>query len=195
MSVLRPAISKLTRSKPARRVYDGLVAAGIRLAVLDEFVRNLSEHPPTRNVDSRAITIQESQPTAVVPTDGDAPGVETLLLEAITDGRTVGRVRLVWATTVHVPELDRSVELHGGYIHDLHVDPTWRRRGVGSALVDAALRQLHERDMDFASALVAPDNAPSRRLFRSFGFAPVERHLTVAVGNRRYDSSRSYAGE
>ncbi|MFB6362417.1 MAG: GNAT family N-acetyltransferase, partial [Halobacteriales archaeon] len=154
------SLSKLTRSKLARRAYDALVAAGLRVAVLDEFRRDLTSDPPERaahpsiSIDTSAVTTEAG--TAADPTlDADR-----LRLEAVAEGTTIGRVQLMCSNPVAVPELDRAVDLSGGYLHDLLVEPEWRRSGVGSALVRAACVRLDERDISAAAAR-RPNSQPS----------------------------------
>lgn len=60
----------------------------------------------------------------------------------------------------------------GPVIGDLAVHPTHRRRGLGRALVAAALRELHSGGARAVSLRVESDNAPAIALFRQLGFKP-----------------------
>ena len=66
-------------------------------------------------------------------------------------------------------------------IYDFFVDAAYRRRGVGRALVGAA---LGEPGVRAAAAEINTSNAASRALFEALGFAPVR---TVSWYARRLD--------
>jgi ribosomal protein S18 acetylase RimI-like enzyme len=64
---------------------------------------------------------------------------------------------------------DRSSE---AVIHLVGVDPNRRRRGVGSALVDAFVDDVHRRGATTVSAVAWPDDPVAIAFFRSLGFEP-----------------------
>ena len=72
-------------------------------------------------------------------------------------------------------------------IYDFFVDAACRRRGVGRALVGAA---LGEPGVRVAAAEVNADNVASRALFEALGFAPVR---TVSWYARRLDDGQGAA--
>jgi GNAT superfamily N-acetyltransferase len=57
-----------------------------------------------------------------------------------------------------------------GFVHDLAVTEGWRRRGVGSALVEAASAWLRERGAPRVMLWAAEPNATAQRLFEGLGF-------------------------
>jgi ribosomal-protein-alanine N-acetyltransferase len=59
-------------------------------------------------------------------------------------------------------------ELH---INNLAVDPTWRRRGVGGALLQFVLHDAAAEGAIGATLEVRRSNEPARRLYERFGFA------------------------
>ncbi len=59
-------------------------------------------------------------------------------------------------------------ELH---INNLAVDPNWRRRGVGSALLVFVLGAAAAEGATRATLEVRRSNEPARRLYERFGFA------------------------
>jgi GNAT superfamily N-acetyltransferase len=65
-----------------------------------------------------------------------------------------------------------------GLVHMVGVDPSWRRQGVGRALVLQVLRRL--RDKGFHEVLLRTEDfrAPALALYRSLGFRPVCVHWT-----------------
>jgi ribosomal-protein-alanine N-acetyltransferase len=58
-------------------------------------------------------------------------------------------------------------ELH---IHTLAVDPRWRRRGYGRALLDHVLREGTRAGARRATLEVRESNVPARRLYEQAGF-------------------------
>ena len=57
-----------------------------------------------------------------------------------------------------------------GFIHDVVVDEQVRGRGVATALVDAAIAWLSERQVPRVMLWTAPQNEPAQRLFAGLGF-------------------------
>ncbi len=57
-----------------------------------------------------------------------------------------------------------------GFIHDMWVEPPFRRRGVAAALIDKALRRFLELGMTQVRLETAAANDAARRLFESRGF-------------------------
>jgi ribosomal protein S18 acetylase RimI-like enzyme len=82
----------------------------------------------------------------------------SLVKRAELNGITVGLAML--------KELGKEV----GYIYYLAVLPEFRRRRVGSKLVDDALSLFASRGASCVYATVELDNEPSMSLFRSKGF-------------------------
>lgn len=67
------------------------------------------------------------------------------------------------------------------------VAPDWRRRGVGAALMDEALRWAREMRVEKLALTVYPDNEAARALYRRFGFVEEGRmtgHSKKAIGYR-----------
>jgi ribosomal protein S18 acetylase RimI-like enzyme len=57
-----------------------------------------------------------------------------------------------------------------GVLHDIIVDPDYRRRGVGRLLLDATLAYLKSRGSPRVVLSTAEHNATAQRLFASVGF-------------------------
>jgi ribosomal-protein-alanine N-acetyltransferase len=64
-----------------------------------------------------------------------------------------------------------------GYIYFVATDPAHRGKGIGRALVFAALRELEQRGATQAFAAVPQENEASMRLFSSLGFQQVPRRM------------------
>ena len=65
-----------------------------------------------------------------------------------------------------------------GFIHDLALDPGARRRGVGKALVDAAIEWFRERNQARVMLWTSPANDAARQLFEQSGFRPTMIEMT-----------------
>ncbi len=59
-----------------------------------------------------------------------------------------------------------------GGITSIAVDPAQRRRGLGSALMSAALKYLRENGVEQADLEVDVSNRAAQSLYESFGFVP-----------------------
>lgn len=62
----------------------------------------------------------------------------------------------------------------GPYLWGLQVEPPYRERGVGSALVRSGTRFAFEDDVERVYAVIDVNNEPSRRLFERLGYAAVD---------------------
>jgi ribosomal protein S18 acetylase RimI-like enzyme len=59
-----------------------------------------------------------------------------------------------------------------GRIQNLYVDPSWRDRGVGSALMDAAEAALADAGADRIAIEAMASNENAKRLYESRGYGP-----------------------
>jgi ribosomal protein S18 acetylase RimI-like enzyme len=59
-----------------------------------------------------------------------------------------------------------------GRIQNLYVDPDWRDRGVGTALLEAAESELAEDGADRIAIEAMAENESARRLYKSHGYDP-----------------------
>jgi ribosomal protein S18 acetylase RimI-like enzyme len=79
------------------------------------------------------------------------------------------------AILTRVPKLDARTGLL--YLDELHVLAEYRRRGVGRALLAAAVDLADELGLAGIRLLTRPDNRPARALYDSFGFRGSETLL------------------
>lgn len=189
---------KFTRTAPARRLYDALATAGLRVSVLDQFRLDLPTAAPEATDGTPSVTLKVHA-ASERPDEWNVedPGLaaDHRVIGAVVDGELVGSTLLSVEGAVYVEPLDLTVAFDGGYLWGVEVDPAWRRQGIASAMVSTALGALRAVGTTTAYALVAPDNVPSRTLFRGAGFEPERRHVYVDAFGFDYRSSRSYAGE
>ncbi len=81
----------------------------------------------------------------------------TLFLAAQTAGETVGYAGM-------------QCVLDEGFVTNIAVDPAFRRRGAGRALLAGLLEAGRERGLSTLSLEVWPSNAPAAALYESAGF-------------------------
>ncbi len=180
---------RVSRHPLMRAIYDRLDRSGVFVAQLDRFERPTTPSTSVSSERPADIAITVEAPTDTLPEAlGDAPVApgDRLVLARQSDV-TVGW-GVVSARPVYVPELHRRLNLEGAYLWRLYVAPGERGQGVGSALVARAV-EVAARGFDEPriSALVAPDNLPSRRAFRTAGFTPSERFTSLGCCGRQYD--------
>ncbi|MCA1585480.1 MAG: GNAT family N-acetyltransferase [Acidobacteria bacterium] len=87
------------------------------------------------------------------------------VLVAEADGQIVG---YIYAAVEPVSWQELRDE--AGFIHDVVVDQTARRRGVAACLIEAAIAWLHERGMPRVLLQTAERNEDAQRLFSRLGF-------------------------
>jgi len=62
-----------------------------------------------------------------------------------------------------------------GFVKDIVVHETWRRHGLGEALLRLVFRTFARRKADHVELKVHADNAPAIRLYERVGMRVVER--------------------
>jgi ribosomal protein S18 acetylase RimI-like enzyme len=73
----------------------------------------------------------------------------------------------------------KELRREAGYIHDLVVDETHRRAGIGSALIASALEWFDARGVTRIMLWTAPQNTDAQRLFRRVGFRQTMIEMTL----------------
>ncbi|MDQ0990480.1 GNAT family N-acetyltransferase [Streptomyces sp. V3I7] len=106
----------------------------------------------------------QPEPTPPYPPFFDERHLPDDYLVAELDGRAVGYVRLVPATPL-------ASNAHVRQIQGIAVADEARGRGVGRALVRAAVAEAGRRGARRVTLRVLGHNAPARRLYESEGFA------------------------
>lgn len=173
--VLENRLWKVTRTRPARAVYEALAARGVKAATMLLYVsESVPEHRSPEGVTFVRYDGGASPGDARDEAYDELDGRDEVLF-ALVDGEYAGRVFL---SERPVPEqaIDQTVDRQGAYVWRLYTDPAFRGRGVASALVARGVSLAHETfDVDRAYALVARDNYPSKRTFEKNGFEAHER--------------------
>jgi ribosomal protein S18 acetylase RimI-like enzyme len=75
-----------------------------------------------------------------------------------------------------VATIEREIPIYRldefGFIHDLWVEPEFRKQGVGKALAESAVSRFRQLGITQIRLDTAAENEPARRLFASVGFRP-----------------------
>ena len=122
-------------------------------------------------------------------------GIESLLQDSITEGYPfVERLQEEWSSglnrfsaqgeslycafddeeLVAIGGLNRDPftdSPHTGRLRRIYVRPAWRKRGIGTSLISALLR---DAAVHFQQVRLRTDNPDAARLYEKFGFEPLE---------------------
>lgn len=191
--LIRARLWRITRSGAVRSLYERLEAAGVVFAQLDHFRRPTALKPAWSMTDGPTIEVRPVVDGLPPKLAGAPVAPSDTVVVAERAGSPVGWC-LLSDRPVYVPELDRRLRFPGSYLWRLYVIESERGRGVGSALIARSIAYAGENsDSQTLSALVAPDNLPSRKAFRGFGFEPTERYTSVGLAGRTYHRRSSCA--
>jgi ribosomal protein S18 acetylase RimI-like enzyme len=96
-----------------------------------------------------------------------------MLLVATIDDAVVGYVY----ATIEARDWALLLDRYAG-LHDIYVDDAARGRGVGEALLTAAIEELRERGAPRVVLMSAVQNESAQRLFARMGFRPTMIEMT-----------------
>jgi len=101
---------------------------------------------------------------------------DSLVLVAEEEGRVIG---YLYADV----EGTSWKDLRGpcGYVHDLYVDASARRRGAGRALMNAGTEWIRTKGRTQVVLLTKTQNEHAKRLFSSLGFRSTMIEMTIDV--------------
>ena len=105
-------------------------------------------------------------------------GENTVVFVAEVEGKIVG-YSLGWVSQPWAYKGKR------GYICDCFVEKSFRRRGIGKALVKAMLEWFTSKGVECVEADVYSSNVPSLKLFKKLGFEEVFKRLRFTVDKCR----------
>lgn len=188
----RLGLWRLWRNPVGRRCYELLQRLGLVVAVMVRYETGPATAGSARPVPAAFDVDSWRADDPALP--GSVPGsldADDVVVGATYEGELVGYCVLS-SRTVSVREIGDTVEPHGVYLWDLYVRPAYRGRGLGTALLqraradDVVATAAAERGEGGVEALVAADNRPSRAAFRSAGFEPTERLVSIGLGGRTY---------
>ena len=132
----------------------------------EESARNFLRHFTARENN------QYSYENCIVATDGKVVGAIN-----IYDGARLNELRLPVVDYIrknHNPDFAPEDETAAGeyYIDTLGVLPEYRKRGIGTKLLEAAIEHYGFRNRSAVGLLVDPANEKARRLYLNLGFQP-----------------------
>lgn len=135
--------------------------------------------PPHRQLSIRPATAQDAP--AITKIDNAAFASpwqysETTIVEALAYG-TVASVAEWDGQTVGYQIC--SGNARGGHLARLAVLPQWQGRGIGKALVAAAVSYFIHLGSDVLTVNTQEDNLSSQLLYRAYGFAPLDERYPV----------------
>ncbi|MEM1589071.1 MAG: GNAT family N-acetyltransferase [Candidatus Bathyarchaeia archaeon] len=99
-------------------------------------------------------------------------GENTVVLVAEADGKIVG-YSLGWVSQPW------SYKAKRGYICDCFVEKSYRRQGIGKALVKAMLEWFKNKGVECVEADIYSNNVPSLAMFKGLGFKEVSKRLRL----------------
>lgn len=170
---------RLWRNRFGRGLYRLIQQIGLIVAVMVRYEVGPATDAERPSVPSAFTLDSWSADDPSIP--GDVPGSledSDEVVGATIDGDLVGYC-ILSPRSVLVKEIGGVVEPDGVYLWDLYVEPAYRGRGLGTALLWRARVDGVVAETGTVEALVAADNEPSRRAFRSAGFAPTEQVFSV----------------
>jgi GNAT superfamily N-acetyltransferase len=121
------------------------------------------------------------------PNQADAAGYARFLQSQLDDDASVvfvaeeGRRIIGYVYAAVEPLSWKDLRDECGFIHDLLVADAGRGRGVGEALLDAAIEWLGQRGMPRVVLGTAAQNDNARRLFERRGFRPTMIEMTLEL--------------
>lgn len=140
--------------------------------------------PPEPGVFSQAVS-----PDSLGRIAADADRLVLVALAVTAEGgRIIGQLTAHW---VGFPD-DRPSDL---FIDELAVSPSWRRRGVGSSLLNALNSHTGGRELGNVRLVAAPDNAAASALYARHGSGPSPALLYTfrrgaVIGSTAEDAAR-----
>lgn len=119
------------------------------------------------------------------PGEEASPGYARYLLSQLDDPASaifvaeVDGVVAGYCYCVIEPMSWKELRDEAGFISDLALEPSVRRRGAGRALVQAAIEWFRERNMARVMLWTSTRNDAARDLFLSAGFRPTMTEMTM----------------
>lgn len=187
-------LSRVTRNRYTQRVYEACLQRGLTATWLSEYVRPLEStddlEPNSTGSLSDRYRVRACDPDTVrsldAPVEELKPSEE--IVTVLEDGISRGYLFLSVDTTHEIRPLEQQLTFDGAYIRRVYVAPKYRNEGLASAMLEFALSRSVERGAALATALVALDNTPSRKLFDRYGFEVERTRRYARVGPLVYRS-------
>jgi ribosomal protein S18 acetylase RimI-like enzyme len=180
--------SRVTRNRYTQRIYDVCFELGVTATWLTEYVRPLAAtdelEPPNDASLPDHYEVRTCDPEAVRSLDAPLgelqPGEE--IVAGLENGTPRGYLFLSVDMTHEIQPLEQQLTFDGAYIRRVYVAPEYRNEGLASAMLEFALSRSVKHGATRATALVALDNTPSRKLFERYGFDVERTHRYARAG-------------
>jgi ribosomal protein S18 acetylase RimI-like enzyme len=182
-------LSRLTRNRYTQRVYEICFELGVTATWLSEYGKRLEATDGLEASSDASLPdryrIRTCDPETVDPLDAPVADLQAgeEVIAILEDGTPCGYLFLSVDTTHEIQPLEQQLAFDGAYIRRVYVAPEYRNQGLGSAMLEFALSRSVERGARRATALVALDNTPSRKLFERYGFDVERTHRYVRAGS------------
>lgn len=118
---------------------------------------------------------------------------ETLAAHCAAGGLLVARVNgsLAGFASFSVEQGTLELDTDRGMLSNLYVEPPYRDRGVGTALLEAAERTLAEQGADVMVLEVMAANDAARRFYRERGYDPFRVGMRRSLDDRSENDTHS----
>ncbi|MFC4437393.1 MULTISPECIES: GNAT family N-acetyltransferase [Natrialbaceae] len=118
---------------------------------------------------------------------------ETLAAHAHTDGLLVARDdgRVVGFTSFSIERGALSLDATRGVLSNIYVDPAYRERGAGTALLEAAEGALREQGAEVVILEVMADNEAARRFYEQREYETYRVAMKRSLGNPSENDTHS----
>ncbi|TYT61577.1 GNAT family N-acetyltransferase [Natrialba swarupiae] len=118
---------------------------------------------------------------------------ETLAAYQATDGLLVARVdgEIVGFASFSVEHGALELEATRGSLSNLYVEPDYRGRGIGSALLEAVEAAFEARDVEVLVLEVMAENEEARRFYRRHGYDPLRVTMERSLAGRSENDTHS----
>lgn len=118
-----------------------------------------------------------------IPEDVQSDGLtehDTIVTIAVS-GDLAGYLWVSKRDTYQIKPIEQNISIRGSYIWKVYVFRSHRGKGIATQLLRYSVQREAFHSPFFA--FVAANNIPSRKLFRSVGFSPIERKRLVKIGS------------
>ncbi|OVE86451.1 GNAT family N-acetyltransferase [Natronolimnobius baerhuensis] len=118
---------------------------------------------------------------------------ETLAAHQFTDSLLVARLEgnLVGFASFSLEQGALELETTRGMLSNLYVDPAYRGRGIGTALLEAVEAEVADRGADVLRLEVMAANEDARRFYRNHGYDAVRMTMDRTLGAQSENDTHS----
>ncbi|WP_226481976.1 GNAT family N-acetyltransferase [Natrinema amylolyticum] len=136
---------------------------------------------------------QRRHDSAVRPESNREAMRETLGAYLVNDGLLVARLddAIVGFASVSIERGTLELDTTRGLLSNIYVEPAYRNRGIGTALLEAAEESLVQRGADAMLLEVMADNESARRFYRRKGYDEFRVTMERSLADRKENDTHS----